>query len=340
MDVEMKKTMDEIMEKMHKITTYIIEYEKAELSGKTITKEQIINDKMLNKIFVQIQELYRKLQDLIKKQNAKLQSYNKDLYDSGNILQDKDELEQGVNSIILENLKAYLDNSYIDLRYIPLYEIYYNENEEVMEEIESSIYKNTGTENIRLAEYQAQRVNLENIYTRDDFPSEIGKLPFKNKRDILNYIAEGKTYEYMIQKMNEYMSDLNKKSSQMNQENYELMKRTLLEQKYSIYLGILNNKYNGIIQENDFGQFAVIKKFIEEKAETVLLDMEQFEIDENINRDLEIYKNKFMEIINKAIEESSEKYNKNSKRKGKKIKQQAEKINDNIVETKKSEDER
>ena len=46
-----------------------------------------------------------------------------------------------------------------------------------------------------------------------------------------------------------------------------------LEQKYILYFAYLNNKYNGILQENDIGRLGIVKKYLDEGLETLILNM-------------------------------------------------------------------
>ncbi len=291
MDVEMNKIMDEIMNIMHQIGTYLSDYALAEMNGREIKRQQIENNEILKTLFERIQKEYRKLQELITEDTESI-----------NIEEDDRDLEllnfQKPESIMNETmniLDEYLEMAYTELRYISIVDGEGNE-------INPSIYKNTKFEKIRNAEYDLQSENLEKIIERRNIKNPIGEFSFKEKGYILSYMTEEKFYEYAFKQIERYISDLGKRTNEIDPRIYENTRNKLIEQKYILYFSHLNNRYNGILQENDVGKYAIIKNYIDEKLETMLLDMSNFEIEENIKANLLENKKDFKEIIKSIIE--------------------------------------
>lgn len=310
MDVEMNKKMDEIMEIMHQIGSYLSDYATEEMNGKTIAKEKIENSKILETLFTRSQEAYREL--------YKLMNQNK-MDDFGDFEEDDenfmdllgiDGFEEMINDNINE-LDEYLEMAYSELRYISL-------NDGNGEEFVSSIYKNTKFEALRNAEYNLQCKNLDNLDNRNSIINSVDRLSFKEKRNIITYLAECKFYdEYAFKQMNKYISDFDKKY--LNDERFKNIRDKLIEQKYILYFAKLNNKYNGLIQENDIGKFAVMNNYINEGLETTLLEMPEFDFEENMKAEVFEIKEEFKECIKSILakEERLIKREKDKKRKNK-----------------------
>lgn len=327
MDVEMYEKIDEIMETMHQIGTYLSEYAEAEMKGKKITKKQIENNKILETLFKRVQKAYRELHKLINADKQNITTHNgveNDINEgiATEVLDIQD--LAGIMRYTINDLDEYLENSYIELRYISIH------NGEG-KEIASSIYKKTKFEALRNSEYNLQCANLDTLTIRDRIQNPVGKHSFKEKGEILSYIAECKFYEdYAFKQINKYILDLSKKATDMDEKTYEDIKDKLIEQKYILYFAYLNNKYNGVFQENDIGKFAVIKNYINEGLETMLLGMTNFEIGENIKADMLDYKEEFKMTI-KSILEKENISSKISKKKRENFKKSGNKENKNVL---------
>lgn len=295
----MYKKMDEIMEIMHQIGTYLSDYATAEMNGKKITKKQIENNKILETLFIRVQKAYRELQKLIYDDIENINIFSEISRDinEGVTTEILDmQKPESLRNIPMADLNEYLENAYIELRYISVYN-------DKGEEISSSIYKNTKFEALRDTEYDLQCENLDYITIRNNIKNSVGEFSFKEKGYILSYMAECKFYDdYAFKQINKYISDLAKKSTNMHKETYEYLRNNLIEQKYILYFCYLNNKYNGILQENDIGKLAVIKNYINEGLETMLLRMLYFDIEENIKVDVLNYKDGFKETIKSILE--------------------------------------
>lgn len=298
----MYKKMDEIMEIMHQIALYLSDYATAEMNGKTITKEQIEKNKILETLFIRVQKAYRELKEMISKDAKWIDGFyeiENDI-DDGKIISTLDmQKPESLISDTINDLDEYLENAYLELRYISLY----NGEEK---EISSSIYKNTKFEALRNSEYNLQGTNLEYLSIRNNIKNPIGEFSFSEKGDILSHITQCEFYDnYAFRQINEYIADFAKKSSDIDEEKYKTIMDKLIEQKYILYFSYLNNKYNGILQENDTGKLAVVKKCLDEGLETMLLGMTKFEIEENIKANLLEYKKEFKEVIKDILDKEN-----------------------------------
>ena len=229
MDVEMNEKMNEIMEIMHQIGTYLSDYAAAEMNGKEITKKQIENNKTLETLFIRVQKAYRELSKLISKDVEQISMFSgidSDI-NEGAITEILDmQKPESLINLTMNDLDEYLEMAYSELRYISL--IGGNG-----EEFAPSIYKNTKFEALRNAEYNLQCANLEYITIRNNIKNPVEKLSFKEKGYILSYMAECKFYEdYAFKQINKFILDLNKKSADMDRKTYEELKDKLIEQKY------------------------------------------------------------------------------------------------------------
>lgn len=297
MDVEiLYKLMDEIMEIHHQIISYLVDFSKVEIEGTRIKKNKVQENKILKNLFEQLQKLYRQLQEKI------VEIEELDFIELDDETSEKDLLEQNLEKkgsfspltckSGVEDLKAYLETAYKKLRYISI--IDGNGNE-----MESSIYKNTGCEALRNAEYNIQMQNLDIILERIGLQGKTDKFSFYEKGIILEHIAQEKFYkDYAFKQMNRYILDLSKKSQDMKPKEFDSQMRKFIEQKYILYYVYLNTRYNGILQENDIDSFRIVKKYIDEGMAPMLLKMSQYDIDANINISLLDQKDGFKEVIN------------------------------------------
>lgn len=296
----MNRKMDEIMEIMHQIGTYLSDYATAEMNGKKITKKQIENNKILETLFIRAQKAYRELQKLILEEtkiNDTPNGIEEDI-DEKNVIEILD--IQNPESLINEtmnDLDEYLEMAYSEIRYISV------TNGEG-EEISPSIYKNTKFEALRNSEYNLQCSNLEYLAIRNNIKNPVGAFSFKEKTYILSHMAECQFYDdYAFKQIDKYISDLSQKSTHLDRKTYEKVRDKLIEQKYILYFSYLNNKYNGILQEKDNGKLAIVRNYIDEGLETMLLGMTKFEIEENIKTNLMEMKEEFREVIKFILEE-------------------------------------
>ncbi len=301
MDVEMYKEMDKIMEMMHQIASYLSEYAIAEMNGKKITKEQIEKNKILETLFTRVQKEYRELQKSISKN---IEAFNT-FYDAKNNIDgivsakmlDMQIPNSSMDSII-EDLKEYLEMSYIKLRYIT----YDNDEGEIL----SGIYKGTKCETLRNVEYDLQNANLMYLSIRNQIKNPIGEFSFKEKGYILSYMSQSKFYDdFVFKQIDKYISDFEKDSDNVDKEIYEYTRDKLIEQKYMLYFIYLNNKYNGMLQKNDTGKYAVIKNYMDEGLEQMILGMSEFEINENVKANLQESKRVFKQDIKYILDEKN-----------------------------------
>lgn len=302
MDVEMYKKMDEIMGIMHQIATYLSEFATAEMNGKQITKRQIDNNKILETLFIRVQKAYRELQKLILEDTESINSPNgiEDDIDE-NIITGLLDIQKPESIIYntISDLEDYLEMSYSELRYISL-------NDGNGKEFAPSIYKNTKFEALRNSEYNLQCSNLECLLIRNNIKNPIGAFSFKENGNILSHMAQCEFYDdYAFKQINRYISDLSKESTDMNKKTYEELRDKLIEQKYILYFAYLNNKYNGMIQENDIGKLGIVKKYLDEDLESLILNMTKFDIEENIKVSLQEYKREFKEVIKDILEKEN-----------------------------------
>ena len=286
MNVKIKNIVDNIMEKMHQISWWMMEYEKCELSGKIIPRKQIEENKAINMIFKDVQKQYRLLEeailDNVKKENNYMYYglYEEDMEDDTDILNLDDEsiVEEDKSEIantLIDDIKLYLEGSYISLRYLT----YRNS---VNKPFTDSIYENTPFEKLINTEYYLQCSNLDNIEKRIEMQKNPQGLSFKDKSEIIHNVSYERYYKgFAIKRLDESIKATKRKYNKESPE-YKYQIEKLCEEKYIQYYKYLNNRYNGVIQENDRGKFAEIKSFIDNKAETVILNMPEFEIEQNI----------------------------------------------------------
>lgn len=293
MDIELNGIMDEIMEINHQITSYMIDYAKAESKGKEI---KIEDNKTLKILFERLQKCYRQLQEKIVKKYE--EEKNKDPYDEGVLMLQSSVEPENIKSATIQDLERYLEECYTEIRYIDVYDY----DEKVVQE---SMFKNKEFENLRMAEYNLQLQTLGDIDLRMKIDEKPSKLSFKEKSYILMDMALKRFYsDYAIEQIDRYIRDLDKKESSMSEREYKDKKSKLYEQKYITYYAYLNNKYNGILQENDNGKLGVIKRCIDEDMADVTLNMDFLEIEEYIkltmSENKQILKNDIGEIIKKV----------------------------------------
>lgn len=78
-------------------------------------------------------------------------------------------------------------------------------------------------------------------------------------------MSQSKFYDdFVFKQIDKYISDFEKDSDNVDKEIYEYTRDKLIEQKYMLYFIYLNNKYNGMLQKNDTGKYAVIKNYMDE----------------------------------------------------------------------------
>ncbi len=304
MDVEIFEIMDEIMELNHQITSYMVDFIKADMEGVTIKGEKISlehieNNKIIKLLFERLQAKYRQLNDVI---SEKSQIPDKDV--EGDLLYDMDLIK----TFNINDLEIYLESSYMNLRYVSIYD-----NNGML--FANSIYDDKNFENLRTAEYNLQKGNLESIALRSIFNQERDALSFNERAYVLDDVSIKKFYKKnALSQIQHYINILEKNHSKMEQSEYERQRRGLYEQKYIIIYAYLNSKYNGIIQENDIGKFAVIKKFIDDNALEVILNMSKYEIDKNIEENIkenkQILRNNIKNICRSKKGKNTKKQNK------------------------------
>lgn len=321
MDVELYEKMDETMELMHQITGIFIQFAKDEISGKKRTIEQIENNKAIKMLFEKLQKSYRKLQDIILEEQRALQEYQRypeldgDVKEPDSIgVMDNKKGPSELNYLTINDLDEYLENSYVELNYISCYD-------GNKEKITESIYKEF--ERMRNREYSLQQENLDDIKDRSDIQlkNPNTRYSFKEKARILRWIARDRFFkEYGFDKIEQCINVLAEKYKKNPTNELKVKIEALIEQKYILYLEYVNNKYNSLIQENEYGRLKITKEFIQEGIEAQSLNMTQNEIDENIKLEMERSKKTFKEIITSSIKSTktqtkeNEKERKNPKR--------------------------
>lgn len=300
MDVEIFKIMDEIMEINHQIVSYMIDFAKADMEGTTIkgrkiTLRDIEKNKILEMLFRRLQEKYREMEENIIDDT---ENYTNSIEEAEEI-EDEFGLEtlkyKQVKSMSISDLETYLESCYGDLHLVTVVDGNGNE-------IVSSIYKKQQFSNLRNAEYNAQIDTLEDIDTRMMIDKNDERISFQEKSYILDDIAKKRFYkEYAIKQVERYIKDLDEKSYEMTPKKYKKMKEILYEQKYIYIYLYLNSKYNGVLQENDIGKLAIVKRYIDDNALSLILNMTPYEIEEIIKVNMLESKEDFKEIINKRL---------------------------------------
>ena len=282
MDVELKEIMDEIMNSMHQISWWFMELEKKELAGTKIDKKDVLDNPAINKLFINNQENYRKLQARL----AKKVSEVKEKYVESSSLKTQDE----VQAKIIKALENYLTESYVNLRLVP-----FRYGSERM--LLNSIYKTTPFEEIMISEYTLQELNLEQIDKRvKSMKSE--KLSFKDKAEVLQTVSRKWFYKnYVFETIDKYISECKESKEELSEQLYKFELEKLISQKYVQYYSCLNHKYNDFIQYNDIGKLGTVQAYASEGIVNVALNMSEFEVESNLNQNQETLKEAFDEYI-------------------------------------------
>lgn len=119
-------------------------------------------------------------------------------------------------------------------------------------------------------------------------------------------MLQSKFYDdFVFKQIDKYISDFEKDSDNVDKEIYEYTRDKLIEQKYMLYFIYLNNKYNGMLQKNDTGKYAVIKNYMDEGLEQMILGMSEFEINENVKANLQESKRVFKQDIKYILDEKN-----------------------------------
>lgn len=119
-------------------------------------------------------------------------------------------------------------------------------------------------------------------------------------------MSQSKFYDdFVFKQIDKYISDFEKDSDNVDKEIYEYTRDKLIEQKYMLYFIYLNNKYNGMLQKNDTGKYAVIKNYMDEGLEQMILGMSEFEINENVKANLQESKRVFKQDIKYILDEKN-----------------------------------
>ena len=299
MDVELEEKMDEIMELMHEITGYLIEFAELEISGKDITLEQIANNELIKTLFEKLQRYYRELQGLLEEEAIMIENQQND-YDDG--YGDIATIKNKQNTIPIEetrigDLTEYLKCGYESLNYITIFDEY---TQNTYPSIYSEFY------NIRNREYNLQLENVYQIENRSNMQckNKIGKISFSEKSIILEAVARRRFIEnYAINKVEQFIELFKNKYKKEPSKEIREKIEALIEQKYMLYFDYLNDKYVGILQENDKGKLALIKDLIDDGAEPAALNMTQYEIDRNIEYHTKYEKESFKNVLKSLVME-------------------------------------
>ena len=276
MDVELKKLMDETMQIMHQISWWIIEWEKVEINetlkekdGKVIPRERIVNNKITKKLFENLQEKY----DLIQKKIAeRAQELKEDYKQSDSI-----KTETYTENLIINELEEYVDNSYVQLRYIP-YRIGNNRKEY------PSIYEGTPFEQIILAENSLEHANLEQLGKRIYSLKNRDNFSFEDQSEVLHCMSRRRFYEdYAFTCIDTYIDNMKMSKNDFPDDVYLATIEKLIEQKYMHYFTYMNHKYNDFIRIKDTDKFDKVRIAIEEGMESVTLNMSEFEYNSNLD---------------------------------------------------------
>lgn len=290
-----------IMEKMHQITWFMMELEKKEISDNIkISKEQIDNNKFLEKLYQNLQEDYIDLQNLIEKYISKNNITKEDK--EGTIKQPEKIILEDLDDslpVLSHKICEYLEASYINIGYIS------SEDEEFFY---PGIYADTPFEKLNYAEYDLELFNIICLQQRIGIQNRIGKLSFLDKKAILKHIALEKFYEeYAFKKIDKDISNIDEIFAQMPEEQRRSLMERLIEQKYVLYMSYLNNKYNGLLQEGEREKLGIVKYSLRNGNIKTFLNMSEFEIEANISRDYEQLKQELKESIKNIIKEEKRK---------------------------------
>ena len=288
MDVELQEKMDEIMEIMHQISWWMMELEKKEIEGIKITRDQVMNNKAINRLFGRGVIQYRELQGLIEKKIAEL----RENYIQNNAIKTDDV----IGKQIMEELQNYLDKSYIQLRYIP-----YRMGDK--NKVFPSIYEDTPYYGIIETEHTLQSINLDEVGFRIESNRTPNRYTFTDKSQILNYMGKSRFLEnYVFDEIDAYVQDCVDNKANLYKEAYDFQIEKLMEQKYTQYYSYFNHKYNGFLQEYDIGKFGKVKQSIDDGMEDSILNMTEFEKEENIKRAENNLKKAFKEYMRSFIQ--------------------------------------
>ena len=305
MDVEVRKIINNIMDKMHRITWWMMEVEKYEISGKRVTKKNIDSVEDLNILFSNIQSEYRKLEKILVENSAIENQVRFGVYDDeineeyqedddNNIQNDKvisfmkrvyiDEDEANALSVRIEEISQYIRNSYLSLRYIPLI----NEEGEM---VQKSIYNNTPFEQLISSEAYLQIWNLSIMEKRIKSKRD-PNITFEDKGNILYHVSLDKfSKKHAIKTLDSNIEHIKRCKDQYiedgREKEYKDIVEKLYEQKYMQYLFDLNNRYNGMVQENDTGKFKYVKKATEDGNLDKLLGLTEYEVEQNIKLNIQ-----------------------------------------------------
>lgn len=282
--------IDEIIIINHQIGSYMIDFAKAEMEGQKVKVER---NSILKLLFERLQVKYRELEQTLKE--IPIVQIGEFSDENDTMLEDK---EKQPNILGINDLETYIGSIYKDFHYVTATDI---KGEDVI--TENNIYGKDKFEDLRSAEYILQIVALEDMMKRVAVDEEISDLTFSEKRYVLTDIAEKKFYkEYLIKQVVKEIKQLEAEKEEMDPEKYERIRKRLYERKYISYYSYLNNMYNGVMQENDKGKLAIVKKFIDAGAEQIILGMTKYEIEENIRIDITMMQNEHIKLMDEILE--------------------------------------
>jgi len=301
MEKDIYELTDEIININHQITSYLIDFAQAEMEGQEVKVER---NSILKLLFERLQAKYREIQQKLK--DVQIVKFEDFINGNYTIVKDIEEDEDYANeetkdmkATTIDELLNYIESIYVNFHYI-------SDNGDITKETietQDSIYKWNGFEDLRYMEYIMQRCALEDMRKRMVINEETRDLSFDEKRYVLTDLAEKKFYkEFAIRQVSQEIKELESKKEETELEKYERIRRKLYESKYIAYYEYLNNMYNGIIQENEIGKLARIKKFIDAGAEQIILGMTKYEIEQNIRIDITKMQNDFIEAMDITLE--------------------------------------
>ena len=303
MDVRVRKEINYIMEKMHQVSWWMMELEKAEIEGNHISRKSVGNSKTLNALFGNIQLHYRKLEELlvnnaeianemvyglyedeVEEENEETKDFNmipfKRKIDSfiREEFVNEDEANS-INSAILE-ISDYVRGSYASMKYIM-------QVDETGQIVQNSIYEGTPFEELIAAEAYLQIANLSILEKRIKSKRDPDMYTFYDKANILYHMSlEEFNKKHAIKTISANIDYVKRCKDQYDEKQYIDIISKLYEQKYIYYLTDMDFRYNGIIQENDTGKFKKAKQCIENGSIGNLLCLSEFEINENIKSNM------------------------------------------------------
>ena len=299
MDVEMKQLMDEIMDKMHQISWWFMELEKKEIDGITIKPEQIQSNPAINTLFESVQKDYRKLQELIE-DSAK---NNRKRYIENNSIKTQEQIEEE----LVNELINYQQEGAMRLRYASSY-VVENGSKGKQKKYYPSIYEGTPYAKIMDAENAVHVYNIKNIKLRIDSLRNPEKFSFKDKSDILEQISLNQFHkDYVFRTIDSLIGISPIYRKEMNNYQHNLLRESLIEQKYLRHYLNINSKYNGFIQENDIGKFKLVKGYIKEEIIPTVFGMTEYEYvankEENESVFMQRFNDEIIEITGRSISE-------------------------------------